>query len=224
VLQLAANSRLQLGIGGLLASESVLGRLQRRCWPQRSARFVGQQDEISLKLGHGDADLARIDGVESCLPSVPSRSPALILMSAFASFAGGPALGCFVADWAAPGSELAQLVSPLAFTLAFVGGLMLWLGIGVLSVVSGALYRLVRGHRHWRLRSPSATAFVPPGYGLFLPLALGFGLAAGVVAGLVPQAISFWLSCAAHLIAGAAYGGALRALARHGYLPFTEPS
>lgn len=158
------------------------------------------------------------------MPSVESRSPALVLVSVFAAFAGGPALGVFVAHWTAPGSELAQVVSPLAFTLAFVGGLMLWFGIGAVQLVGRAPCRLLRGGWHGRRQSPPATRSVPPGYGAFLPLALGFGLLAGAVAGLVPQSSSFVFSCAAHLVAGAAYGASLRALARNGYLPFAEPS
>jgi hypothetical protein len=156
------------------------------------------------------------------LPSVPRRSPALALVGVFGAFAAGPALGVFVAHWTAPGSELAQLVSPLAFALAFAGGLVSWFGIGVVSVVGSALVALLRG-RWGRRRTPAAKVSVPPGYGAFLPVAMGFGLVAGVVAGLVPQASSFWLPCAAHLVAGALYGGALRALARHGVLPFPEP-
>jgi hypothetical protein len=112
----------------------------------------------------------------------------------------------------------------MAFVLAFVGGLLLWFGIGLVAVVGNALYRVLRGSWHWRRRSASATQFVPPGYGAFLPLGLGFGFLAGVIAGLVPQSPSFWLACSAHVTAGAVYGGALRALARHGYLPFPEPA
>jgi hypothetical protein len=158
------------------------------------------------------------------LPSVPSRNPFAVLASVLAAFVGGPALGASVAHWAAPGSELAQVVSPLAFALAFAAGLMLWFGIGVVSVVGKALHRVLRGRWHWRRSSPSASGFVPPGYGAFLPVAVVCGLLAGAVAGLVPQSTSFWSACAAHAVAGAVYGGALRALARHGYLPFPEPS
>jgi hypothetical protein len=147
-----------------------------------------------------------------------------VVASVFASFAAGPALGVAVAHWTAPGSELAQVVSPLAFSGAFIGGLILWFGIGVVSVVGDALYRLVRGRWRWHRGSPSATQFVPPGCGAFLPLALGFGLLAGVVAGLAHPSTSFWGSCGAHLAAGAAYGSWLRALALRGYLPFPEPS
>lgn len=157
-------------------------------------------------------------------PSVPARSPALVLVTVFASFAGGPALGIAVAHGVAPGSELAQFVSPLAFVLAFVSGLLLWFGVGAVTLVGGAVRRLLGGRGDGNPRPPSDRVIVPPGYGAFLPLALGFGLLAGFVAGLVPQASSFWLACGAHLAAGAAYGAALRALARHGYLPFPEPS
>lgn len=158
------------------------------------------------------------------MPSVPARSPALVVATVFASFAGGPALGMVVAQGVAPGSELAQGVSPLAFVLTFVGGMLLWFGVGAVTWVGGAIRRLFRGRRPGD-RSPSSDrVIVPPGYGAFLPLALGFGLLAGVVAGLVPQASSFWLALGAHLAAGAVYGGALRALARHGYLPFPEPA
>ena len=151
--------------------------------------------------------------------------PALVLLSVLACFAGGPVLGVAVAHWAAPGSELAQFVSPLAFALSFAGGLVLWFGVGVVTVVGRGLPRLLSGRRRRaRTAAPPAAATIPPGHGSFLPLALAFGLLAGIVAGSVPQASSFWFSCAAHLVAGAAYGTALRALARRGYLPFPEPA
>jgi len=43
------------------------------------------------------------------------------------------------------------------------------------------------------------------------------------VAGLVPEAPSFLRACGIHLLAGGAYGFALRWLASRGYLPFAEP-
>jgi hypothetical protein len=158
------------------------------------------------------------------LPSVPARHPALVVATVFASFACGPALGISVAQGVAPGSELAQFVSPLAFVLTFVAGMLLWFGVGAVTLVGGALRRLFRGRGEGSPLPPPDRVVVPPGYGAVLPLALGFGVVAGGVAGIVSQASSFWLACGAHLAAGAAYGSALRALARHGYLPFPEPS
>ncbi len=155
--------------------------------------------------------------------SVLTRNPLLVLACLLVSFASAPALGMAVAHWAAPGSEIAQFVSPLAMILAFIGGMTLWFGIGVVTVVGGALGRLVRGRAQWRQKSSGGAAFIPPGHGAFLPLGLGLGLLAGVIVGLLPQSRSFWASCAAHLVTGVAYGGLLQALARHGYLPFPEP-
>jgi len=158
------------------------------------------------------------------LPCAQSRNLLLILASVVVAFAGGPALGALVAHWAAPGSEVAQIVSPLAFALAFAIGLMLWFGIGVAATLGSTLYRLLRGRSQWRRPSLGAMEMVPPGYGAFLPLGGGLGFLAGTVAGLVPRSVSFWVACVAHVAAGAAYGVALRTLARHGYLPFPEPS
>jgi hypothetical protein len=151
---------------------------------------------------------------------IPSRSPWIQVISVFASFAAGPGLGSFVAHRTAPGSEFAQFVSPVAFALVFVGGLVLWFGIGVVAVVGKALFRLARGRSDWRTGQHAET---PTGYGAFVALGVVFGLLAGVVVGFVPQATSFLGSCAVHVAAGGAYGGALYALARHGYLPFAEP-
>lgn len=119
---------------------------------------------------------------------------------------------------------MAQVVSPLAFTFSFVGGLIVWFGYGVVAVARNRLRCLTRGDWQSAGRARSCREFVPPGYAAFILVALGFGLLAGLVAGLVPQSRSFSFACAAHISAAAAYGTGLRALAHHGYLPFAEPS
>ncbi len=159
---------------------------------------------------------------EAPVRTVPARNPVLVLASVFGAFCAGPALGVVVAHHTAPGSGLAQVVSPAAFALAFAGGLLLWFGIGF-TAAAGEFFRgLWRGG--WRRRPPAPAAqLLPPGHGAFLPLGLAAGLLAGVVAGLAPASASFRSACALHVAAGAAYGALLRALARSGYLPF-EPS
>lgn len=82
---------------------------------------------------------------EACAPSIPVRRPVVVLTTVFAAFAGGPALGILVAHSVAPGSELLQIVSPMALVLVFVGGLLLWFGIGLVAVVGNALYHALRG-------------------------------------------------------------------------------
>lgn len=154
--------------------------------------------------------------------SVRRPHPLLQVACCFAGFAGGPALGIGVAHWVAPGSELAQIVSPLAFALAFAAGLLAWFGLGFVATVGGALVRMLRGRWRWRAGPPASELLVPPGYAVFLPLGIALGLAAGSLVGVATDA-SLLRACAAYAAAGAAYGASLRALAHRGYLPFPEP-
>jgi hypothetical protein len=154
----------------------------------------------------------------------PSRNPAFVLAGVLVALLGGPILGAIVAHLTAPGSELAQTTSPLAFVLTFVGGMLLWFGVGVLSMIGDLLHRLLRGR--WRTPRPThdAETLVPAGHGAFLPLSLVLGALAGLVAGLASETGSFFMAFAIHLAAGGGYGALLRGMARQGYLPFPEPS
>lgn len=151
---------------------------------------------------------------------VSSPNPWLVVLCVFGSFAAGPLIGIFISHGVAPGSEIASLVSPLAFVAVFAGGMALWFGIGAAGMVGGAALRIVRPGGRGRAKAPSA---LPTGSGAFVPLGVGLGLIAGVIVGWVPQSTSFLGSFASHIAAGVAYGGGLRALARRGYLPFPEP-
>lgn len=145
-----------------------------------------------------------------------------MLAASIACLVGGPLLGTLVARVAAPGSDTAQWLSPLALALAFVAGLLLWFGVGVVSVVGGAVWRLLTGRFRASAPDPSRE-LVPPGYGAFLPLSVGSGVLAGLVAAWTCDASPGWIVAASHIAAGAAYGLSVRALAHHGYLPFPEP-
>lgn len=153
--------------------------------------------------------------------TVPSRNPFLVLASVMAAFCAGPALGVAVAHWSAPGCELAQITSPLAFALAFAAGLMLWFGIGVLELLGRLLRSLLRGMPR-RLAHDRSQGMVPAGHGAFLPLAAGLGGLAGLVAGIASG--SLLAAWSAHALAGVGYGLLLRGLARTGLLPFPEPA
>jgi hypothetical protein len=152
---------------------------------------------------------------------VPARSAWLQLAAVFGGFLVGPYAALRLSAVLAPGSDLLQTVAVFAFVLDFVGGTLLWAGLGIATVVVRALPRLLRG------RLPSwpagkAERAVPPGYGAYLVLGVGFGLLVGTVAGLATD-LTMLPALAAWTLLGTGYGGALWLAAHHGYLPFLEP-
>jgi len=154
--------------------------------------------------------------------TVPERPALLTFGVLIAAMVAGPLLGLQIGQRVAPDSEFAQSAGMLAFPLAFLGGLLLWMGIGIVRVVWAALRNLARGGRPAAVRLERGRALVPPGYGAFVALSLLLPGAAGLVAGLASEA-AVLTTVPTYTVAGAAYGGALWWLAHHGYLPFPEP-
>ncbi|MDJ0850489.1 MAG: hypothetical protein QNK04_19120 [Myxococcota bacterium] len=154
--------------------------------------------------------------------TVPERSPWLVFATSAGCLVSGPLLGSLLARGAAPGSETAQFVSPVAFFLAFLAGVLLWFAIGAVGLVGGGVWRLLSGRIPSKL--DTTEELVPPGYGVFVPLGVVLGLVAGGIAAVTSDGGSFVWICGPHVLAGLLYGAALRALAHHGYLPFPEPS
>ena len=155
--------------------------------------------------------------------SVPERPAILTLGVLIGAFVAGPFLGLQLGQAMAPDSELAQVASVFAFPLAFFAGLLFWLGLGVVTVLVGGIWNLVRG------RIPSADSLdttetiVPPGYGSFPAFSILFCCVSGLVVALASP-LSVVSAVAAYAASGAAYGFLLWLLAHHGYLPFPEPA
>lgn len=154
--------------------------------------------------------------------SVPARSVWLTVMVLMGSFIAGPLLGAALGERFAPDSVLAQFVSFFVFPIAFVAGVGFWLGLGVLAVVSGALFNLLRGRRPAIVELAASDTLVPPGYGAFVVFSVMASGSAGLLIGLLSEA-ALLSTVAAYTIWGAMYGVALWLLAHHGYLPFPEP-
>lgn len=158
--------------------------------------------------------------------TVPERPAGLTFCVLIGAFLAGPAIGAAVGGRVAPDSELACTVSVLVHPLAFFGGMMIWLGIGVVGVVVGGLARLLTGRarRMGQDSAPDGPAeeLVPPGYGAFVVLSTGLGLIAGLVSGVASEA-ELGEAILVHCAVGAGYGLSLRWLAHQGYLPFPEP-
>ena len=154
--------------------------------------------------------------------SVPERPALLTLLVLFGCFVAGPVLGLQLGARFSPDSELGQLASTFAFPLAFFAGLLLWLGLGVATVLFGGLRNLLLGRP--RAQGLAHTeALVPPGYGAFVVVSVLVAGGAGLLVWLLSDA-GFLVTLSSYAGAGGLYGLALYGLAHHGYLPFPEPA
>lgn len=153
---------------------------------------------------------------------VPERSPFLQIVSVFGGFFVGPWAALQAGLYLVPESGLVHSVGVLAFALIFVGGTLLWTGVGIASVVVSGLWRLARGRRPGPPSLQPSDRIVPPGYRAYVFLGPAAGAAVGLLAGVATDlsivgAFSVWT------ILGTLYGLLLWAAAHHGYLPFFEP-
>jgi hypothetical protein len=153
---------------------------------------------------------------------VPQRSPWLQLVTVFGAMLLGPWAGLRTGLYLVPESDLVQSVSVFAFALVFVGGTLLWAGIGIVSVVGGGLWRLVRGRAPGPISIRPSDPMVPPGYRAYIVFGCLAGIAVGLLAGMVTE-LTVVGATAAWTGVGTGYGLLLWAAAHHGYLPFFEP-
>ena len=154
---------------------------------------------------------------------VPERPISLQIITVFGTFFLGPWAALQTGLRLVPESDLVHTASVLAFVLVFVGGTLLWAGIGAAALLPRSLGRLVRA-RAPAQESPAEPSgrVVPPGYGAYIVLGCFAGVTVGLLAGVVTD-LSIVRASAAWTIVGALYGLMLWAAAHHGYLPFSEP-
>lgn len=153
---------------------------------------------------------------------VPERSPWLQIVTVFGGFLLGPYTGLRIGLALTPESDLVQTMSVFGMALIFVGGLLLWMGLGIVTVVVSFLWRVVRGRRPGPAKLDAADRLVPPGYRAFVIVGVVMGALVGLLAAVATDltlapALSVWT------LAGLAYGLVLWTAAHHGYLPFPEP-
>lgn len=133
----------------------------------------------------------------------------------------GPLLGMALAALIAPESGVVGMVSALTFPVVLFGGLVLWLGIGVLSRVLELLLCLLR--REWPQGARADEVLVPVGHRAFIPLGVVAGLGTGFVAWAGSVDWSLPAVLCVHALATGGYGVLLDRLGRFGLLPFPEP-
>jgi hypothetical protein len=153
---------------------------------------------------------------------VPERSPWAQLATVLACFFVGPFAGLRLGLRLAPESDLAQTVGVFALASVFVGGMVVWMGLGVVVVVGSGLLNLIRGRRPGPATLRATERLVPPGYRSFVILGVSLGAASGLLAGLVTP-LGVGAAVLAWSALGTAYGVLLWAAAHYGWLPFPEP-
>lgn len=152
---------------------------------------------------------------------VPERAPWRQIVTVFGCFLVGPWAGLETALRLAPDSDLLQTVTVVSLMAVFVGGAVIWCGLGIAVVVVTGVWRLVRGRGLGPEELRPSDTVVPPGYRVFPLLGCLAGVTVGLLAGALTdlslvQGVSAWTL-------GFLYGLLLWTAAHHGYLPFPEP-
>jgi hypothetical protein len=122
--------------------------------------------------------------------AVPERPFLLQIVTVFGGLVAGPFFGHHMGVWLTPGSEVVQTVSWFTFALVYVGGTMLWIGIGIVTVVGSGLWRLARGRRPGPEGLSPSERVVPAGYRSYAILGVVGGVLVGLLAGIVPSSPS----------------------------------
>jgi hypothetical protein len=154
--------------------------------------------------------------------TVPERSLWLQIITVLGGFLLGPYGAHRLSLALSPDSVIVQTVGFFGLALVFFGGTVLWMGVGIATVVVRGLWSLVRGRLPGPVSADPADRLVPPGYASYAWLGAVLGSIVGVVAAVATDlgalmALGVWTGL------GIGYGLVLSAAAHFGYLPFPEP-
>lgn len=127
-------------------------------------------------------------------------------------FLGSGVGGALVAERLAPDSIVASAAGLFALPFTFAIGLQLWLGTGLLLAI---VHRL-RGRK---FDKQPGERLIPGGAFVFVPLAVAFNGAAGLVVAIAGSSIGWVATLVLYVTLGALYGTACWRLARAGYIP-----
>jgi hypothetical protein len=146
------------------------------------------------------------------------RSKHLSFLVTCGLFFGGAALGAGLGTWCAPNSAIASISSFLVFPLAMFLGFPAWLGNAFVSLFFNWM------SRGKRPEARDVRGYIPPGSWIFVPVALGVILPAGLITGFVSERTSFLGTVVLYLAIAASYGIGMWRSAASGLLPFPEES
>jgi hypothetical protein len=144
------------------------------------------------------------------------RSKLRSFLVTFGFFFGGAALGAALGNWCAPNSALVSISSFFVFPLAMFLGFPAWLGSAFLTLLFNW------NSRRKRDDAKDINACIPPGSWVFVPVALGVVMPAGLIAGFASERLSFFGTVGLYLAIAVAYGIGMWRSAKTGLLPFPE--
>ena len=158
---------------------------------------------------------------EVLVRTVPDRSTTVQVLTILAGFVAGPLAAYALAPRLSPGSDLIRAIAPFSFASVLFFGILFWVGLGVITVLTGGLLRKAKGKGPAGQTVDPEHRLVPPGYGSFIALGGLVGGAVGAVGALLSSG-SFATAFVGWLGLGLAYGTVLWSAAHHGYLPFPD--
>ena len=152
---------------------------------------------------------------------VPERSRLVQALSVIALFVAGPVAARGASATLSPNSAVVAAVAPFGFGLVMFFGILFWVGLGIVTVLTGGIVQLARGRAPVGRAMGPDERLVPPGYLSFVVLGGVVGTTLGVLGAVLSDAsplrsLSGWLGL------GLTYGAGLWAAARSGFLPFPE--
>lgn len=153
--------------------------------------------------------------------TVPARTRAVQIPTILAAFVAGPLAAYLMSPTLSPGSTVIAAVAPFAFGLVLFLGILLWVGFGVITVITGGLVRIARGRGGVRQKVGPGEMLVPAGSPSFVLLGGLVGAGLGSVGWLLSD-VPFLTGFGGWLGLGLAYGAALWMAAHNGFLPFPE--
>jgi len=153
--------------------------------------------------------------------TVPDRSTAVQILTILTSFLAGPLAAYSLAPRLSPGSGFIQAIAPFSLASVLFFGILLWVGLGVITVLTGGLLRKAKGKGPAGQTVAPEHRLVPPGYRSFIVLGGLVGGTMGTI-GAVLTTGSFATAFFGWLGLGLAYGTVLWSAAHHGYLPFPD--
>lgn len=150
-------------------------------------------------------------------------SIAAFLVSTFL-FLGGVPAGIAMANYVAPDFEWSTIIGFMMFPIILFVGMHLWLGTGIIIMISGLVCKLIKHilrvkARSTHHRSRSKKGKGDPGSFVFIPTSIGISTITGFILASASNQFERPEILKIYVLAGTLYGLACWLATRNGYFP-----